>query len=454
MIIPILIVTAIVVSAAFVFWLFVAHINSGKNRLKNRKKPVSKEVLLKEAMKRLGKNPRDLNSLLIVAEDDFEKAQWQKALKTYETMMDIPDKNGDMDQGFLNFRSAACAMNLRMLDVAYKYAAIAHSISPSNGDISMLLGSVEFERQNWEKAIQFLQQSYTINADSAQTLRLLGHTYFKLKRTKEAMTYIRKAIDLDPSDKESLITLAECYEESGQKDQALRIYTHLRPDPVWGPQSCLSSGMSKVENHQDDPAITDFEIGLHHKEIKPEINIELRYQLGAAFLRLQRIGDALRYLSEVERISPGYKDASVLIEKYKELNANKNLQIFIMAPIAEFTALCRKITLGYFPKAKVKITKTQVSGNEWVDIVAEIDTPKWSDIVMFRFIRTQGSIGELTVRDFHSHLKDVKAGKGICIGVGKFSDEAKRFTEARLIDLIDKAHFTPILNGLDADKQA
>jgi restriction endonuclease Mrr len=69
---------------------------------------------------------------------------------------------------------------------------------------------------------------------------------------------------------------------------------------------------------------------------------------------------------------------------------------------------------------------------------------------MFRFIRSQGAVGELIVRDFHSHLKEVKAGKGICISVGTFSDEAKRYTEARLIDLIEKEKLSAILNTVDA----
>jgi restriction endonuclease Mrr len=73
---------------------------------------------------------------------------------------------------------------------------------------------------------------------------------------------------------------------------------------------------------------------------------------------------------------------------------------------------------------------------------------------MFRFIRTQGAVGELIVRDFHSHLKEVKAGKGICVTVGGFTDEAKRYTEARRIDLINKEKLTAILNTVDAKAAA
>ncbi|MDR0452770.1 MAG: restriction endonuclease, partial [Treponema sp.] len=159
---------------------------------------------------------------------------------------------------------------------------------------------------------------------------------------------------------------------------------------------------------------------------------------------------ALGHLRDIQAVSPGYRDTAVLIGKYQELNANKNLQIFTLAPSADFVALCRKIVMTYYPRAKVKITNISVTKNDWADILAEIDTPKWSDLVMFRFIRTPGMIGEIIVREFHNHLKEVKAGKGICITVGSYTEEARRYTEARLIDLIEKEKFSAILNNVDA----
>jgi hypothetical protein len=178
--------------------------------------------------------------------------------------------------------------------------------------------------------------------------------------------------------------------------------------------------------------------------------VDLRYRLAQAYISKNDIARAMPLLQMIQTDTPGYKDVTVLIGKYQEMNANRNLQIYLMASSADFVALCRKIVMTYFPKAKVKITNIQVNKNEWADIQAEVDTPKWSDLIMFRFIRTQGSIGELIVRDFHSHLKEVKAGKGVCITVGIFSEEAKRYTEARLIDLIEKDKLTAMLNTVDA----
>ena len=58
--------------------------------------------------------------------------------------------------------------------------------------------------------------------------------------------------------------------------------------------------------------------------------------------------------------------------------------------------------------------------------------------------------GHWRLRDFHARLKDLKAGKGYCVTAGVFSDEAKKFVEARLIDLIEKEKLMNFLNTIDS----
>jgi tetratricopeptide (TPR) repeat protein len=346
-------------------------------------------------------------------------------------------------------RYGLAARKLNLLEQAYKGFSLARTYRQDNFEVNYELGALEFERKNYEKAVQLLQQARIQDPESPAVLRYLGHALFRLKKPKDAMNFIRKAIDLAPDDKESLYTLAECYHEANQTEQALRIFNHLRADPTMGPNSCLIAGTIHIETRQYESAIQDFEIGLRHQSIKADILAELRYKLATTYIKINEIGKAIPLLKQIQSENNSYKDVNVLLGKYLELNANRNLQIFLMSSSADFVALCRRIVMTYFPKAKVKITNISVNKNEWADITAEIDTPKWSDVIMFRFIRTQGAIGELVVRDFHSHIKEVKAGKGICITVGNFTEEAKRYTEARLIDLIEKERLQAILNSLD-----
>ena len=118
-----------------------------------------------------------------------------------------------------------------------------------------------------------------------------------------------------------------------------------------------------------------------------------------------------------------------------------------MAGQSEFVGLCRKIVSRFFPNAKVKILDISVLAT-YTDIIAEIDTPKWADLVIFRFFRSQGSVGELVLRDFHGRIKEMKAGKGVCMTAGTFTEEARRFTEGRPMDLFDKNRLNKVLHAI------
>jgi tetratricopeptide (TPR) repeat protein len=415
-----------------------------------------RDAAVKEANKRLSQNPNDPEALFTLAGAYFDDENWDKAMRTYETLIEQITINHiqGTDQFEIYRRYGMAARKLNMLEQAYRGFSTARTHRQNNFEVNYELGALEFERKNYEKAVQLLQQARTQEPDSPAVLRYLGHSLFRLKKPKEAMNFIRKAIDLAPEDKESLYTLGECYQEANQTEQALRIFNHLRADPSMGPNACLIAGNIHLDTRQYEAAIQDFEIGLRHQSIKADILAELRYRLATTYIKLNEIGKAIPYLKQIQAENPSYKDVNVLLSKYIELNTNRNLQIFLMGSSADFVALCRKIVMTYFPRAKVKITNISVNKNDWADILAEIDTPKWSDLIMFRFIRTQGSVGELIVRDFHSHLKDVKAGKGICISVGNFTEEAKRYIEARLIDLIEKDKLQAILNTVDAKAAA
>ena len=416
-----------------------------------------REAALREASKRLAQNPNDPEALFTMASAYFEDSQWDKAMKSYEPLLDQITPTTKI-QGIDNFelflRYGISARRLNMIDQAFRGFSTARTYRQDNFEVNFELGALEFDRKNYEKAVQLLSAARIQDPENPAVLRYLGHALFRLKKPKEAMSFIRKAIDLAPEDKESLYTLAECYHEANQTEQALRIFNHLRADPIMGPNSCLIAGQIHLDTRQYEAAVQDFEIGLKHLNIKADILAELRYKLATTHIKQNEIAKAIPYLKLLQADNPSYKDVNVLLGKYIELNANRNLQSFLMGSSADFVALCRRIVMTYFGKAKIKITNISVNKSEWADITAEVDTVKWSDVIMFRFIRTQGSIGELIVRDFHSHLKEVKAGKGICITVGQYTDEAKRYTEARLIDLIEKERLQAILNSLDTKVSA
>ena len=380
----------------------------------------------------------------------WDEQDWERACKAYEALAEAGAGNPDVDEFAANARYGIAALRLSRTEDAYRGLMVARTIKQDDFDVDYNLGVLEFQKRAFEKAVVLLKQAAAAQPENALALRYLGNAYFKLKAYKEALGALRKAIDFEPDDKESLFAAAECYYELGNLDQALKIFSHLRADPVLGPSASLFAGTVHLNQRLFERAVDDFEIGLRHQNARLETVVELKYRLAAASLKMQDIGKAVSLLNEIQASYPNFKDVPALLVKYRELNSNRNLQTFLLGSTSDFVTLCRKIALLYFPKAKVKITDISVQGNDWADILAEIETSKWSDLILFRFIRSQGTVGELAVRDFHARVKDLKAGKGYCITAGVFSEEAKRFVEARLIDLIEKQTLMQTLNSIDA----
>lgn len=451
---PFVPIVAVVIVLAFALVL-LATASAGKKRAKGGARGrklggKDRNQVLKEANRRLASNPKDGEALQALGDILWDEQDMERVAKTYEVLSEISVGSSHLDEFTANLRYGIACLRLSRLDEAYKGLAVARTIKQDNFDVNFNLGFLEYQRKQYDKAVILLKQSSQANPEHSLSLRYLGHAFVKTHAYKEALGALRRAVDLDPEDKESLFAMAECFYELGNLDQSLKIFTHLRADPVLGPQSALFAGTVHLNQNFIEKAVQDFEIGLKHQDVKVDIAVELKYRLAAAFLKGNEIGKAVSCLTEVLTLAPNYKDAPLLLARYRELNSNRNLQVFLMGATSEFATLCRKVVIQFFPKAKVKITDIQVQKNDYADVLAEIETSKWSDVVLFRFIRSQGTVGELMVRDFHARVKDVKAGKGLCLSGGTFSDEAKKFVEARLIDLIEKPALMNLLNVIDS----
>ncbi len=227
------------------------------------------------------------------------------------------------------------------------------------------------------------------------------------------------------------------------------IFSHLRPDPTMGPHASLFAGIIRMSKRELEKATMDFELGLRHEKVREDVALELRYRLADAYTRQQDIGKALHQLVEIHRVNPGYKDVAAQIARNKELHSNRHLQIYLISPTSEFLSLCRRMVMTFYNNAKVKIVDVQIQQNEYADILTEVETARWEDVILFRFIRGTGQVGELVVRELNSRLKETRAGRGFCITAGSYSETATHFVEARLIDLLDKDKLLEIFNRLD-----
>jgi len=422
--------------------------SSRKDNGKKKAKRKNEQAQIRDAQKKLAQNPRDPEALQVLADVAFSREDYETSFKYYKILIDLCAMHSQINEFDATVRYAISAMKLKNYNEAYKSFMIARSMNKEIFEINYNLGYLEFLRKNYERAAALLKKASILKPDHPETIRYLAHSLYRIKRYSEAMQIFKKVLEYEPENKDALFILGQCFYELGQNDSALKIFRHLRTNPKLGAAASLMSGTLLIKQKQYENAITDFEIGLKHENIKPEIELEIKYRLANAYLQNNNIEYALQQWKDIKQLSPDYKDVNELIKKYREISANKNLKVYLMSSNSEFIALCRRIAANFFPGAATRLTNISLHKNEYADILAEVSTRKWEDIVLFRFIRGTGVIGELMLRDLYVRMKEIKAARGICLTAGTFSEEAKTFVAARLIDLIDNPELLKIFNKI------
>jgi len=438
----------IIIGIAVLFFVLIFLTRKGGSSEKKEKKK-DRNAIIKEANRKLAQNPKDAEALLALGNLYYSEEEYDKSLKTFGVLLELCATNPDLDDFLITKMYGLSAMKAKKLDEAYKNLVLAWTARKDDFEVNNALGHLEYLRKNYEKAELLLQRAVASNPDHYNSLRYHGLSLYRLKRHSEALEDLKKALDVAPEDKEALFAAAHSYHETGQSEQALRIFTHLRTDPTMGPMAALYAGTIHINTKQYQDAILDLEIGLRHENIKPENLLEMKYRLAAAYVKENDLAQAVQHLTEIKQADPDYKDVHDLLNSYSELNSNKNLQVFLMSASSEFISLCRRITETYIPRSATKIVDIALHKSDHADILAEVSTSKWEDLILFRFIRTAGHTGELVVRDLYSHMKELRAGRGFCITAGDFSDGARQFVEARLIDLVGKDQLMKCLKKLN-----
>jgi tetratricopeptide (TPR) repeat protein len=433
----------LLVGVPILFFFLSAGRRKGKGS--DRMSARGREAQIREATRKLSQNPRDAKALLTLAEAAFHEENFQNARAYYKNLVDLCAAVPGINEFDVTVKHGISALKLGDLDDAYKSLMFARNIEEDSFEVNFHLGAVEYSRGNFEKATAFFQRAHNADPENALAVKNLGACLYKIGRYREAIPHLRKTLEFTPDDKETLFALGNSAFESGQTDTAVKIFTHLRTDPALGPTASLYSGTIYLNSKLYDKAILDLELGLRHNGVRPEITLELRYRLGFAYLKKEDITRAMTLWKEIAAANANYRDVQDLLTRYGEMSSNRKLQTYMLAPTSDFVTLCRKIAMCFYLRSKTKLLNISFRQSEYVDIIAEVETSKWSDVILFRFVRTTGVIGELLLRDLYAKLKEIKGGRGVCLAPATYSEGAKSFVEARIVDLIDKPNLIRLL---------
>ena len=325
---------------------------------------------------------------------------------------------------------------------------IAKSYNRETFELEYNLGYLEVLRKNYRRAAILLQNAIRMQPDFLSTYKYLGISYTKERKYSKAVDCLQRWLESRPDDKEAYYHLAQCYFYLNHFEQAEKIFSQLRTDPGYGPKAAFFSGTIHMNRKEFEKAISDFDIGLQHNAIQPKIALELKYRLALSHEKISDLNSACKLYREIKETDPNFKDVRDQLKRCQELNANQSLKIFLMGTATEFTNLCRNIAGKYFDKGRARIVGVSPLEDDCLDILTEVITNKWEDLILLRFIRASGTLGDLVPRDFHSCMKEKRASRGVCFASAEYNDSARSYVEARLVDLVDKEALLKIFKKL------
>ena len=169
------------------------------------------------------------------------------------------------------------ALRNSSLEMAEFYLKEALKLESNNPHTLRLLGVVEAQRAEYQKAIAFFSASITALPENPVAHSNLGNVYVRLRQFDQALSAYEQAASLDPNDAETWSNAGIVFFELKRFEESIGLY---------------------------DKALA----------IDPNFNLAREY-LGEGYLAAGRVDLAMNQLAEIAR------SCGVTCEEYKELNA-------------------------------------------------------------------------------------------------------------------------------------
>lgn len=412
-------------------------------------KPKKRSTVIKKCTKKLAHDPRNVAALTELGELYYGEQNYEKAYPLFQKLFNLAhlNKSREINLGEVSVHLGVCAYKLKLLDEALQSLAAALKINAKDMTANFYMGQVMYDKEDYGKALLCARRVAILKPDFLVNERLLAFSLFKLKKYRESLKHLQHVVQSQLVSKEAVFYFACAMEESNLNDKALKVFLKLKKDEKYGASSCLSCGTIHEKMNKRTEAIKDYEEALSFKNIEDDTKIQTYYKLAQAYIKQNEISEAIKNLKQIQLLTPNYRDVSILIARYQELNQNSNLRKFVMSGKDEFLGICRAFVSAFLSDATVKVDKLDTNPDS-VDIQCTVDYARYETTELFRFFKTTSVMGDLYVRTFHSKLRDAKVDKGVCVTAGAFSEEAHKYTEGRPIDLVEKNKLISVLKKM------
>ncbi len=207
-------------------------------------------------------------------------------------------------------------LDMKKYDEAERILSRAVSLNPFSGDSYNGLGTVEFNRENYEKAIEYYDKTLELKPDNQSALRNRALSYERLgepgdndnyreRMFKLAVNDLKKIREINPYDKRierDIIRLTEKFKTSGDVIDTYRKSLAREPENL---QLRYSYAVFLANNAMFDAAIAQFKIIVQ----KDDTFLSAVIDLGGAYLKTRQEAKAWKMFKRALELDPQNKKA-------------------------------------------------------------------------------------------------------------------------------------------------
>jgi tetratricopeptide (TPR) repeat protein len=322
-------------------------------------------------------------------------------------------------------------------------------IEPKNALHLFTTAKIFYNRGNLEQAVTYFDRTVKADPFHTESLAYLGMIMFHANQIKESLVYLTRVVKYDPRNYRAIYYLGRVYMEAKDYQKALTYLESAQLSPEYRLRAFLQKAICYRELNDVESSMEEYKKAVETAKGKNQnLLLTARYYLADLLEKEGKLAEAVEQWEEISKIKQGYKDVAEKLDKYHALRVDDNIKDFIVSSTPVFEGMLNDIVnyLGY------EIVDVKHVGSSITTITA---TPKEIGIraakfdrIYIKVYRDPVRLGLNAVKSVVEEAKAERCANAICISPMKFLPDAKEFTAARQLQLIDGEDLVKILSEI------
>lgn len=212
------------------------YMRSGKIYLQH-KQPTK---ALHEFQMELKTNPNNIQAIKNIADIHFNNEEYLQSYNMYVKVLDTAKKTNFKDKKILDetkkfkeaswvriYKKATTAFKNNNFDVALETIKPLENFGQKLDKVYQLESIIYLKQKKDDKAITYLQKTFSLNNKNKAIANQLAAMYFKKDNFDKAAEYYQKVIQIDPKDVDAYFNLAITYRKMKKSDKVISTYEDI-----------------------------------------------------------------------------------------------------------------------------------------------------------------------------------------------------------------------------------